>query len=401
MKQKANLKSILANISPRKQMKSSPRILDLFASKLRPWLEALKERCKEIPQEEHSAVDEVMIPFKGKSSVKQYMRNKPHKWGFKMWGRAGASGILYQFEVYQGAAVNVTERSPLGMTGEVVIRMTSTIPEGLNYKVFADNLFTSLDLVDQLNKRGILYVGTVRMNRLKGCKLKDQKTLKKEGRGSMDSKVEFNTGVIALRWYGNRTVDLVSSYVGQEPVREVKRFDRKEKKNIMVTCPKIVQEYNTFMGGIDLLDSLTFLYKTGVKSRRWYMYIWFHTLHIALVNAWLRYRRHSKLLGVPHHMKICTFQGRIAGSLVSRKQTVGRPRATDFSPPPSRTVRRGLLLAEVCLDQVSHLPEWAVNRGRCKNRNCAPLTYVMCSKCREYAGFVKERNTSTFVKRLL
>ncbi|XP_071086356.1 piggyBac transposable element-derived protein 3-like [Haliotis cracherodii] len=279
---------------------------------LRPWLEALKERCKEIPQEEHRAVDEVLILFKGKSSVKQYMRNKPHKWGFKMWGRAGASGILYQFEVYQGAAMNVMERSPLGMT-----------------------------------------------------------------------------------------VDLVSSYVGQEPVREVKRFDRKEKKNIMVTCPKIVQEYNTFMGGIDLLDSLTFLYKPGVKSRRWYMYIWFHTLHIALVNAWLRYRRHSKLLGVPHHMKLCTFQGRIAGSLVSRKQTVGRPRATDFSPPPSRTVRRGLLPAEVCLDQVSHLPEWAVKRERCKNRNCAPLTYVMCSKCREYAGFVKERNTSTFVKRLL
>ncbi|XP_071116851.1 piggyBac transposable element-derived protein 3-like [Haliotis cracherodii] len=341
--------------------------------KLCPWLEALKERCKEIPQEEHSAVDEVMIPFKGKSSVKQYMRNKPHKWGFKMWGRAGASGILYQFELYQGAAMNVTERSPLGMT----------------------------DLVDQLNKRGILYVGTVRMNRLKGCKLKDQKTLKKEGRGSMDSKVEFNTGVIALRWYDNRTVDLVSTYVGQEPVREVKRFDRKEKKNIMVTCPKIVQEYNTFMGGIDLLDSLTFLYRPGVKSRRWYMYIWFHTLHIALVNAWLRYRRHSKLLGVPHHMKLCTFQGRIAGSLVSRKQTVGRSRATDFSPPPSRTVRRGLLPAVVCLDQVSHLPEWAVKRERCKNRNCAPLTYVMCSKCREYAGFVKERNTSTFVNRLL
>jgi len=34
------------------------------------------------PEEKHS-VDEQMIPFKGRSSMKQYMKSKPHKWGYK------------------------------------------------------------------------------------------------------------------------------------------------------------------------------------------------------------------------------------------------------------------------------------------------------------------------------
>ena len=52
----------------------------------------------ELAQEEYSAVDEIMIPFKGRSGIKQYMRKKPHKWGFKLWGRAGACGTLLEFE---------------------------------------------------------------------------------------------------------------------------------------------------------------------------------------------------------------------------------------------------------------------------------------------------------------
>ncbi|KAK3759993.1 hypothetical protein RRG08_048736 [Elysia crispata] len=64
--------------------------------KLRPWLKSLSSSLIKLPQEEYSAVDEIMIPFKGRSGIKQYMRNKPHKWGFKLWGRAGASGSLLE-----------------------------------------------------------------------------------------------------------------------------------------------------------------------------------------------------------------------------------------------------------------------------------------------------------------
>lgn len=72
--------------------------------KIRPWLSALRSQFLKIPAEEFNSVDEIMVAFKGKSSLKQYIRGKPNPWGFKLWGRAGASGVLYDFNVYQGKA---------------------------------------------------------------------------------------------------------------------------------------------------------------------------------------------------------------------------------------------------------------------------------------------------------
>ena len=50
--------------------------------KVRPLLDALKEKMGEVEPEEHHAIDEQIIPFKGRSHLKQY--NKPHKWAFKV-----------------------------------------------------------------------------------------------------------------------------------------------------------------------------------------------------------------------------------------------------------------------------------------------------------------------------
>ena len=41
------------------------------------------------------------MPYKGKTSPsRQYLPAKPKKFGFKIWGRCGSAGILYDFEVY-------------------------------------------------------------------------------------------------------------------------------------------------------------------------------------------------------------------------------------------------------------------------------------------------------------
>ena len=242
--------------------------------KLRQWLNDFRDNLKKIPAEEHNSVDEIMVAFKGKSALKQYIRGKPHPWGFKLWARAGISGILYDFDIYQGSQ-DGKRRAPseLGLGGDVVLQMVKDLPDGLNFKVFADNFFTNLALAKALRKKSIYFVGTFRANRLKGCQLKSEKELRKEGRGSSDSKVELLSNVIAVRWYDNKTVDCLSTYVGIEKQDKAKRYDKKEKKFIEVPRPAIIQEYNTFMGGVDLLDSLTALYKFNLKSKRWYMYI--------------------------------------------------------------------------------------------------------------------------------
>jgi hypothetical protein len=50
---------------------------------VRLFVDSIKSRFREIEVEEYNAVDELIIPFKGRSSLKQYVRNKPHKWGIK------------------------------------------------------------------------------------------------------------------------------------------------------------------------------------------------------------------------------------------------------------------------------------------------------------------------------
>jgi len=45
--------------------------------KVRPIYNILQKRCNKLPVEKNVCVDEQMVPFKGKLSVKQYMRGKP------------------------------------------------------------------------------------------------------------------------------------------------------------------------------------------------------------------------------------------------------------------------------------------------------------------------------------
>lgn len=51
-----------------------------------------------------------MIAFKGRSSIKQYMPNKPTKRGYKVWTRADAFSYICQFEIYFGKFDNIVEK---------------------------------------------------------------------------------------------------------------------------------------------------------------------------------------------------------------------------------------------------------------------------------------------------
>lgn len=97
--------------------------------------------------------------------------------------------------------------------------------------------------------------------------------------------------VTAVQWKDNRMVTLLSTFVGKEPVSEVQRYDKKLKKRIPLKCPEIIQIYNKHMGGVDLLDSIIGRYRIAMRSKKWYFKLFYHFLDMALVNAWLLYRR--------------------------------------------------------------------------------------------------------------
>ena len=65
-------------------------------------------------------------------------------------------------DVYRGSVDGKRAKSELRMSGDVVMKLASTLPKGLNYKVYANNYFTCVPVVVQLLDRGIHYVETVR-----------------------------------------------------------------------------------------------------------------------------------------------------------------------------------------------------------------------------------------------
>ena len=56
--------------------------------------------------------------------------------------------------MYTGKGTVVNERG-LGVGGEVVVRLLRDIPNGLNYKCFFDNWFTSPELLAARKQMGI------------------------------------------------------------------------------------------------------------------------------------------------------------------------------------------------------------------------------------------------------
>ena len=68
------------NKDKRKQDENRDRLF-----KIRPLFEALRQNCLSQQPEEYNSINEQIISFKGRSLLRRYMSNKPHKWGFKVF----------------------------------------------------------------------------------------------------------------------------------------------------------------------------------------------------------------------------------------------------------------------------------------------------------------------------
>ena len=94
--------------------------------KVRPVVEMLAGQVAAMyePGKEVS-IDEAMISFKGRSSLKQYMPLKPVKSGIKVWGRADVCYIS-AFQVYTGKSGDSTEH---GLGARVVKDLTEDLKD--------------------------------------------------------------------------------------------------------------------------------------------------------------------------------------------------------------------------------------------------------------------------------
>ena len=262
--------------------------------KLRPVIDILTAAYNSVPMDNFLSVDEQVIPFKGKHSLKTYNPKKPKKWGYKAFVLCDAKGITYNFFIYSGATEKVDGFADCGASGNVVLKLIRVVPRDMSYRLFYDNYFSGLLLQVTLEKQGIHSLSTVRSNRLKGAQLQSDKEMKKK-RGTFQELCSqvHDVELRVVKWYDNKPVHLLTTYASAQPTSEVERWDRSKKESIKIQCPSTILQYNKSMGGVDLLDCLIALYRTKIRSKKWYHRIMYHFVDMAVVQSWLLYRRDS------------------------------------------------------------------------------------------------------------
>ncbi|XP_045457146.1 uncharacterized protein LOC123667234 [Melitaea cinxia] len=225
-------------------------------------------------------------------------------WGFKLYLICSLQGYVHRFEVYSGGGSknNILPGEPdLGESGNTVVRLARIVPRNVNHIIYFDNFYTSVPLVTYLAKEGIFSLGTVRVTRLRNCKLPEKNTIMKKNvpRGFYEENVA--------------TVDDID--VRAEPATTVTSFDKSKKKRVAIPCPKVIKEYNAHMGSVDLLDSFIGRYHITMKSRKWTMRLFYHFLDLAVINSWVMFKKVNNIKGNDQLLDLGTFRLELAETL--------------------------------------------------------------------------------------
>lgn len=89
---------------------------------------------------------------KARHYLKQFLPNRPHKWGYKLFILAGVSGFCSRAEIYSGLENDPLRRAEIGEpdsgpSANIVVRMARSIPTDCHHKLYFDNYYTTLPLL--------------------------------------------------------------------------------------------------------------------------------------------------------------------------------------------------------------------------------------------------------------
>ncbi|KTF90065.1 hypothetical protein cypCar_00047054 [Cyprinus carpio] len=193
--------------------------------KVKPLYVQLRDRCKTFfHPDQNISVDERMVASKARISLKQYHRDKPTKWGYKLFVLADSRlGYTWDFFIYEGKSPTTQNPQNKGLSYESVVALVNPNVLGTGYKLYVDNFYTSPMLFRELLEKRIFACWTIRSNRIGFPQTTENK---------LPRKAPPN---------GNQTVQ-----------RRVKTPDGQWVEKT-VPIPAAVSDYNKNMGGVDML----------------------------------------------------------------------------------------------------------------------------------------------------
>jgi Transposase IS4 len=202
------------------------------------------------------SIDESICPYRGKyCPAKVYMKDKPHKFGMKIWMiNCATTGYCFDFKVYEGkgdAWFNEPDewKNDFSLGERVLLNMSANVPRG-SY-IFCDRFFTTPKVCAYMLELGKFLTGTAK----KMLTAIDKSILfnksKKFPRGYFKWVYNILTKVVQICWMDRQPVIFLSNCFGAAKapggVGRLTTTSGKHERRPMV-APLAAKEYNKFMG---------------------------------------------------------------------------------------------------------------------------------------------------------
>lgn len=247
--------------------------------KIRPVLDYFNDKMAAIYYPSKTlSLDESMMLWRGRLVFRQYIKNKRHKYGIKLYMLTEPKGLIIKFAVYTG------QLDDLGGTGhaEKVVFHLAKEKLSVGHSLYLDNYYNSYGLARKLLEKQTYCTGTLLGNRRGTPKDVVSAKLKK---GEVTGK--YLDGVLIAKWKDKRDVTYISTEFENSMVETTNKRGQLKNK------PLPIVEYNKYMSGVDMQDQMMSYYPCSRKTLRWYKKLGIHILQLLLLNSFFLYNKYS------------------------------------------------------------------------------------------------------------
>lgn len=235
---------------------------------------------------EDIVIDETLIPWRGRLIFKQYIPNKAHKYGIKLFKLCSSEGYTWAMKMYSGKSAEGIRET--GLAHNVCLQLAEKLFDQ-GRTLYIDNFYTSYELAISCLRRKTHVVGTLRHNKksipkdVLNCKLR---------RGEMVAKEDDN-GIVILKWRDTRDVRILSTKhapIMTQSTKNIHAASSSQQPSARLK-PLAVLEYNKGKCGIDYSDQMVSYASTMRKGIKWYRKLGVELLlGTSIVNALVVYK---------------------------------------------------------------------------------------------------------------
>ncbi|XP_068580462.1 piggyBac transposable element-derived protein 5-like [Cebidichthys violaceus] len=353
--------------------------------KIKPLYTEMVKACKaNFQPHQNLSINERMVVSKTCINVKQYMKDKPTKWDYKLFVLADASiGYTWNFFVHAGKSESPTGH---GLSYSAVMDLLPFPLLGGGYLLYTDDFYTSPALFTDLATKNMGCCGTIRKTRVGFPKTQNNDLPKTAERGDMRW---IRSGkLLFVKWMDTREVTMCSTvhraFSGQTVRRKVKEAGVWQNKSVPV--PDSVVDFNRSMGGMDLSDAMIGFCSVRHKTMKWYKTFFYHFMDIAVVNSYLLHKELFKLRRDPAQTEPFThktFREQLAMEMLEFADGSAGPPPPPPSPPPT------------CMPMFFDGEETRVRKycKRCHNAGLLRVkTSTCCRKCKVPLCLTSKKN---------